>query len=99
MSSYRFTPQAAQDLNDIYDYIAQYNAASAARIIQRLQQTCQQLGQTPGMGRTRDDLQQGLLSFPSGNYVIFYRIGDDGIEIVRILHGAGNISPSLFNSP
>jgi toxin ParE1/3/4 len=26
-------------------------------------------------------------SFPVGNYVVFYRVVTDGIELVRVLHG------------
>ena len=40
----------------------------------------------PRMGRTRDELRPGLLSFPAEHHVIFYRIKTDLIEVVRILH-------------
>jgi toxin ParE1/3/4 len=30
---------------------------------------------------------------PLGNYIIFYRPIDDGIEVVRILHGARDLPP------
>ena len=35
-------------------------------------------------------------SFPLGNHLIFYRPIDDGIELVRVLHGARDISPEYF---
>ena len=35
----------------------------------------------------------GLRSLPLGNYIIFYRPIDDGIEVVRILHGARDLPP------
>lgn len=47
------------------------------------------------MGRLRDELTEGLRSFPVGRYVIFYRIVQDGVEIVRVLHGARDLD-SIF---
>jgi plasmid stabilization system protein ParE len=32
------------------------------------------------------------ISFPHGGYLIFYRPLPDGVEIVRIIHGARNLS-------
>jgi toxin ParE1/3/4 len=48
------------------------------------------------MGRIRSDLLPNLRSFPVGNYVIFYFPADDGIEVIRILHGARDIQ-QLFD--
>src|SRR5438067_2274635 len=98
MNRLQFAPEAADDLDDIYDHLAQFNAASAARVVQAIEQTCRTLARFPGMGRARDELQPRLRSFPGGAYVIFYRLTDDGIQIVRILHGARDF-PALFNTP
>jgi toxin ParE1/3/4 len=38
-------------------------------------------------------LSPRLRSFPVKNYVIFYRPLEDGIEIVRVLHGAQDLPP------
>ncbi|WP_242056332.1 MULTISPECIES: type II toxin-antitoxin system RelE/ParE family toxin [unclassified Nostoc] len=40
------------------------------------------------MGRQRSDLAASLRCFPVESYLIFYRSIEQGIEIVRILHGA-----------
>jgi toxin ParE1/3/4 len=47
------------------------------------------------MGRERNDIAPGLRSFPVGKYLIFYRLIDEGLEIVRVLHGARNIENLL----
>jgi toxin ParE1/3/4 len=31
-----------------------------------------------------------------GDYLIFYRIGDSGIEVLRVLHGAQDYERVLF---
>ncbi len=40
----------------------------------------------PGLGRNRPDLAEDLKSFPTGNHVIFYRVVDGGIQILRVLN-------------
>jgi toxin ParE1/3/4 len=40
-------------------------------------------------------LSEGLRSFPVGDYLVFYREADQGIEIVRVLHGSRDIA-ALF---
>jgi toxin ParE1/3/4 len=49
------------------------------------------------MGRARDELRQGLRSFPVGRFSIFYRQLDQGIVVVRVAHGARDIG-ALFRS-
>jgi toxin ParE1/3/4 len=98
MNSYHFTPEADQDLNDIYDFIALRSAAAAARVIQSLHRACRQLAQFPGIGSACDDLQAGMFAFVSGKYVIFYRPVGNDVQIIRISHGARDVS-SLFPQP
>ena len=43
------------------------------------------------IGRLKDELAPFLRSFLVKNYLIFYRPIDQGIEIVRILHGLQDI--------
>ncbi len=93
MSRYRLSPEASNDLDDLSDALSQ---AAAARVIDALEKRCQILAQFPGLGTPCEDLATGLRRSPVGKYVIFFRASDDGIEVVRILHGARNISPSFF---
>ncbi len=95
MSGCKFAIQANQDLDEIFDYIAQDNPPAAARWVYSLEEKCRMLSDTPGLGRRRNDLAPSLRGFPVGNYVIFYRPMPDGIEILRVLHGARDI-PAQF---
>jgi toxin ParE1/3/4 len=45
----------------------------------------------PAMGRNRQELAPSLRSFPVGKYVIYYRSIEEGIQIIRVLHGARDI--------
>lgn len=49
------------------------------------------LAAQPMMGRTREELAPGVRNFPFGRYVVFYMPMDDGIDVVRVLHGARDI--------
>jgi toxin ParE1/3/4 len=42
----------------------------------------------PGMGVARFDVRPNLRMFPVGNYLILYQEIEEGVEIVRVLHGA-----------
>ena len=43
------------------------------------------------MGRPRTELRPDLRSHPYGNYMIFFRYGDDELEIVKVLEGHRDI--------
>ena len=45
----------------------------------------------PHMGRERSDLSEGLRSLPFRDYLIFYRIVESSVVVVRVLHGARDI--------
>lgn len=39
----------------------------------------------------RDDIAPGIRHLLVGDYLTLYRVGDDAIEIIRVLHGHRNI--------
>ena len=51
----------------------------------------------PAIGKVREELAPGLRSFVVNQYVIFYKVIDQDILIVRALHGARDIN-TLFQS-
>lgn len=88
-------PQALQDLKDIWLYIADDNPRSADELLLRIEKKCQALTQFPYMGQERPELEQDIHSLVVGRYVIFYRVTDTAIELVRVLHSARDI-PAQF---
>jgi len=90
-------PRAKSDLVEIWDYIADDSEARADTFIETVDQKSNALAGRPNMGRLRDELADGLRSFPVGRYVIFYRPIPKGIEIVRVLHGARDLD-AIFRS-
>ena len=95
MSEYRLTEEARQDLDEIWLYIAEDNPSAADGFLDTLYERFVLLAQQPFLGRARLELAPHLRSFPVGNYVIFYRPIDDGVEIARVLRGSRDID-ALF---
>lgn len=92
-------PAAEDDLFEIWDYIAADKVSPADELIRRFDEAFFLLAENPEAGRSRDELEPGLRSFPLGNFVIFYRplSNRKGVQIVRILRASRDI-PNLFES-
>lgn len=88
-------PQALEDLAEIWTYIADDSPDRADTFADMVESKFQTLARHPSIGRHRPELGANLRSFVIGHYVIFYSPVSDGIEIVRVLHGARDIE-SIF---
>jgi toxin ParE1/3/4 len=53
------------------------------------------LAERPGMDRSCPELAAELHNFPVGDYLIFYRPTEDGIEVIRVLYAARDIATLL----
>ncbi len=89
------TPQSRADLVEIILYIRRDNRRAARRWLLTIDEKLRCLADFPGIGRARPELGRGLRSFPVGNYILFYRPTNDGIELIRVLHGARKVRPLL----
>ena len=82
------SPEAESDLADIWSYIAGWDEDAADAVIARIRSINDQLSKYPYLGRSRDELTTDLRSMSVKPYIVYYRVCDDAIEIVRVLHGA-----------
>lgn len=80
--------EAIYDLETIWDYIARDNPTVADLFIDELFDKCTSVSNLDGVGRKREELQEGLLSIPHKRYVIFFIRNNAEIQIVRILNAA-----------
>lgn len=88
------TPLAQRDIGEIADFIARDNLNAALRFIDTVEETCKNLAEMPELGtlchfkhRLAADMRVRSIAGYS-NYLIFYRVRDSRLEIVRVLHGA-----------
>lgn len=91
-----FSPAAQTDLTDIAVFIAQDNPARALTFVDELEEKCNVLGLSPGIGTTRPELGEGVCMMPHGRYIIFYRLVTRALRIERILHSARDIGLNDF---
>lgn len=84
---YWLTPTARVELEEIVDQILSDNPSAATRLVDMLERRWELLTAFPFSGGARDDVEPGLRYVIVGNYLSLYRVSDDGIEIVRIIHG------------
>jgi toxin ParE1/3/4 len=84
-------PRALADLGEIWSFTADDSIVNADAFAARIDETFQLLARQPRMGRPRPELGSDIRSFVVSSYVIFYCLGGDGIEIIRVLHGARDI--------
>jgi toxin ParE1/3/4 len=90
------TDEAERDLIDILVHLGRHSARAADNFADEVERTCQVLAQFPGMGAESNDVPAGIRAFAIGNYVLFYRPLDSGIQLVRVLHGGRRITPRMF---
>ncbi|MBA3924072.1 MAG: type II toxin-antitoxin system RelE/ParE family toxin [Nostocaceae cyanobacterium] len=86
---------ATRDLNDIADYFAENSLEAGDRFFRAFNRKCQQLVAFPNSGKSYSTICPDLRGLSLEGYVIFYRILDDGIEILRVVSGRRDF-PVLF---
>ena len=94
---YRST--ALRDLAEIAAYIEAESASreTAEAFVQRLTDHCERIAKLPGLiGRPREELRAGYRSKTFGNYVIFFRYGDDEgprsrFVVANVLYGSRDL--------
>jgi toxin ParE1/3/4 len=87
--------QAQRDLDEILDYLDSQSTQAADRFAVKFEQTCNLHAAHPQIGASAEECATNLRQFTVWNYAVFYRPVEDGIEVIRIIHGARDI-PKLF---
>ena len=88
MATVHRSSRAENDLMEIWGHIAKDDPLAADRQLDRIDAACEMLAENPQGGPRREDLARGLRFYPVRNHLIFYTAGEDGITLVRVLHGA-----------
>jgi toxin ParE1/3/4 len=97
-----WTPQAEEDLLDIYYFIALDNPEAADRILAGLQSRVEMLARNPRLCLRRPDIRPSTRVLVEGPYLVLYETHPDtdegpinAVEIVRIVDGRRNLK-NLF---
>jgi len=87
MADYRLSNKADDDLAGIFTYSFQnFGEAKARAYLLSLHECLSLLAEQPAIGRKIDHIRQGYLRHEHVSHAICYKIRDDGILIVRVLH-------------
>ena len=97
MRRYVINILASRDLNDIADYFAENSLEAGDQFFCAFNRKCQQLVAFPNIGKSYAAIRPDLRGLSLESYVIFYRILDDGIEILRVVSGRRDF-PALFEA-
>jgi len=84
----RFTRLAAQDLDDIWEYIAQDNEAAARDFIEKLISRIESLAEMPLAGPERPEIAAKVRILAIDRYVVLYRVAVASVEVLRVVHGS-----------
>jgi toxin ParE1/3/4 len=88
-------PEAQEELREIEEYIALDNPQAAVDFVRRLTERFAELTEFPGSGRKRDDIRPGYRGVSVKDYLIFYRVSGEVVEVMHVLHGRRDL-PEVF---
>jgi len=97
VSRYRieYLPVAEEDLLDIFDYIKDDNPGATSDFIERMDESISKLALFPELGMVpKDDhlRRMGYRMLIIDDYLVFYVLFDEIVEIRRIIHGSRRYS-------
>jgi len=84
-------------LKNIHDYIHDDNPKAAKEFVKDLTEKLFSLAENGNTGHTRDWVSGGLRIFPHRERCFYFRIVEDQMIIVRILHGAQDVTTQDFS--
>lgn len=82
-----FSPQARDDLRDIFLYIADDNPDAARALLKRIRRRIIDLNDGPHLGRTGRVPGTRELVIPGTPYIVPYQVSSDQLQILRVYHG------------
>ncbi len=92
MFRYVLSDEAESDLTDLYIYsLENWGEAHADAYLGELYAVFTRLSENRLIGRERPELGDAIRSFPCGSYIVFYMPHEEGVAVVRVLHGSRDV--------
>ncbi|MEO0439161.1 MAG: type II toxin-antitoxin system RelE/ParE family toxin [Pseudomonadota bacterium] len=96
MSSYRLTPAAQRDLDDIWDYTAErWGRRQAVVYVSLLRSAIERCAAGHYPSRSIEHIKAGYHRANAGSHAIIFRWVADDVEMVRVLHGRRDFNRHL----
>lgn len=77
---------------EIWEWIASDSSSIADRVYESIEKRCNSLRNHPKLGRPRPEIGEGARSLVIERWLVFYRVVEDGAQVVRIVDGARDLS-------
>lgn len=85
--SFRLTRDAQKDLTAIRHYtVNTWGMAQSRQYLQGMRETIELLAEFPEQGMTRADVGEGVLSFPYGSHMLYFRLEKKWLVVFAVLH-------------
>lgn len=86
-SGFRLTRDAQQDLTAIRRYtVDTWGQEQSRKYLQGVRDTIELLVEFPGQGLARQDVGDGVFSFPYGSHMLYYRLEKKQLVVFAVLH-------------
>ena len=87
MRSLKITATACRDLEAISEYFLKSSIDAGDSFVRTFNQKCQHLARFPHIGKSYTRLRPGLRGLLLMDYIVFYQVVEDDVEILRVVSG------------
>lgn len=95
MASYRLSPLAESDLEQIWLYtLNEWSLDQANRYYDQIMDVIEELASGQKQGRTVD-IREGYLKYAVGRHFVFFRRSDGMTDVIRVLHQSMDVDRHL----
>lgn len=96
MKDYQLSPDALQDLKDVWDFIYSDSPDAADKVEDAIFTACEGLAAMKHKGHTREDLTSSAVRFwPVYSYLVIYRPETTPLQIVGVVHASRDVPEVL----
>jgi toxin ParE1/3/4 len=99
IDGYVLSQEADNDIEAIFAYgEIKFGSTQAIAYLVGLNEHFEAIANNPDIGKKRNEIKEGLYSFPYNSHIIFYRKIRARVRIVRVLHGGRDLKNFLIES-
>jgi toxin ParE1/3/4 len=80
-------PAAREDLEELWNFgVERWGEAKADAYLLGIYAAVERLGENPRIAPAAQDLGRRVRRLVCGSHAVFYRVGEDVIDVIRVLH-------------
>jgi toxin ParE1/3/4 len=91
MGYYSFSDLAIEEIEEICEFLAQTHPRLASQWFDEVREKCKLVSSFPSMSKSYAWLDPDLRGFVIDDYIIFYYPAENGIKIIRVIHGSRDL--------